>query len=188
MTIPVEKLSPLSVETLALYSVVQQAMVRFGPGCLGTNVISLTRSAADVLGVLWLWRHAQAAAAAQGKPRATSELKIAPLFEKIGDLERARQTLSAMLANPLYAKHLARQGNRQVVMVGYSDSTKDGGYLAACWGLQRAQSELHRVAAEHGIRLTFFHGRGGSLGRGGGPAARGHFVASRPNRWTAACG
>jgi phosphoenolpyruvate carboxylase len=171
--VPAESLSPLTADTLRLYRIVQQAMVRFGPNCLGANVISLTRSDADVLGVLWLWRHAQAAAAAQRQPRSATELKIAPLFEKIGDLERAGQTLQAMLANPLYATYLAGQGNRQVVMVGYSDSTKDGGYLAACWGLQRAQSELHRVAAEHGVSLTFFHGRGGSLGRGGGPAARG---------------
>jgi len=73
----------------------------------------------------------------------------------------------------LYAAHLARQGSRQIVMVGYSDSTKDGGYLAACWGLYRAQSDLQRVANRYGVQLTFFHGRGGSLGRGGGPAARG---------------
>ncbi|HEX4146679.1 MAG TPA: phosphoenolpyruvate carboxylase [Pirellulales bacterium] len=168
-----ERLSPLTVDTLRLYRVIQRAMVRFGASCLGANVISLTRSSSDVLGVLWLWRHAQASAEHTGKPRSKSELKIAPLFEKIGDLQRAGQTLESMLSNPLYAEYLAGQGNRQVVMVGYSDSTKDGGYLAACWGLQRAQSELHRVAAAHGVSLTFFHGRGGSLGRGGGPAARG---------------
>ncbi len=110
---------------------------------------------------------------AGGAAPAIADLRIVPLFEKIGDLERAPQTLHAMLENPLYAEYLARQGNRQVIMVGYSDSTKDGGYLAASWGLYRAQSELQKVADAHDVRLTFFHGRGGSLGRGGGPAARG---------------
>src|SRR5690606_22993163 len=73
---------------------------------------------------------------------------------------------------------LAKLGMRQTIMVGYSDSTKDGGYLAACWGLYRAQAELYGVAESAGVHLTFFHGRGGSLGRGGGPAARS--IASLP--------
>ncbi len=171
--IPLDGLSPLTRDTLALYELWHRASVRFGSDCLGCNVISLTQSVVDVLGVLWLWRWAKVQAARQGQTAPVDDLRIVPLFEKIGDLQRAPQTLAAMLEHPLYAEYLARQGNRQVIMVGYSDSTKDGGYLAACWGLQRAQSELHRVAAEHGVSLTFFHGRGGSLGRGGGPAARG---------------
>ena len=100
-------------------------------------------------------------------------LRIIPLFEKIGDLRSAPETMSAILDQPIYAEHLRAQENRQIVMVGYSDSTKDGGYLAACWGLDHAQDSLHQIAAARGVRLTFFHGRGGSLGRGGGPAARG---------------
>ena len=175
--IPLESLAPLTRDTLALYELWHRASARFGSDCLGCNVISLTQSVDDVLGVLWLWRWAKTAA----KKKATAasplpeveDLRIVPLFEKIGDLERAPQTLQAMLTHPLYAQYLARQGGRQVIMVGYSDSTKDGGYLAAGWGLYRAQSELQRVADAHGVRLTFFHGRGGSLGRGGGPAARG---------------
>jgi phosphoenolpyruvate carboxylase len=91
-----------------------------------------------------------------------------PLFEQIDDLRDAPETLGAILAHPSYREHLRRQGNRQVVMVGYSDSTKDGGYLAACWALYKAQSDLSRVAQDRGVRLIFFHGRGGSLGRGGG--------------------
>jgi len=166
-------LAPLTQDTLALYTLIQRTIVRFGPRTIGTNVISLTQSASDVLGVLWLWRWAQAAAVARGEQAAPCDLRIAPLFEKIGDLRRAGETMKAMLSNPVYAAHLAGQGNRQIVMVGYSDSTKDGGYLAACWGLYRAQSEIRNVAAEHGVQVTFFHGRGGSLGRGGGPAARG---------------
>ncbi len=172
-TAPLAGLSPLTEDTLELYRVLQRAMVRFGPDCLGTNVISLTQSASDVLSVLWHWRWAQADAVNRGEPAATSDLRIAPLFEKIDDLERAPRTLAALLESPVYAEHLARQRKRQAIMVGYSDSTKDGGYLAACWGLFLAQSALHRVASQHDTKITFFHGRGGSLGRGGGPAARG---------------
>ncbi|MCE9607996.1 MAG: phosphoenolpyruvate carboxylase [Planctomycetia bacterium] len=171
--ISIHRLSPLTIDTLELYRVLQRASVRFGPGCIGGNVISLTQSASDMLTVLWFWKWAQTEATKRGEPSASSDLRIVPLFEKIGDLKRAPQTLGAVLDVPLYAEYLAKQGNRQVVMVGYSDSTKDGGYLAACWGLFRAQADLQTTARERGISLTFFHGRGGSLGRGGGPAARG---------------
>lgn len=171
--VSLEKLQPLTQDTLRLYDVMQRAAVRFGPNCLGANVVSLTRTAADVLAPLWLWRWAQSRAERQGRPVAQQDLKIAPLFEKIGDLKRAADTLSTILDEPLYAEYLKRQGNRQIVMVGYSDSTKDGGYLSACWGLYQAQAALHQCAEKRGVDLTFFHGRGGSLGRGGGPAARG---------------
>src|SRR6185437_13379746 len=99
-------------------------------------------------------------------------LDIAPLFETIDDLKNAPATLRALLADPLYRAHLAARGDRQWVMLGYSDSGKDGGTLASRWGLQRAQVELLEVAGEHGIALAFFHGRGGSASRGGGRAAR----------------
>jgi phosphoenolpyruvate carboxylase len=94
-------------------------------------------------------------------------LDIAPLFETIDDLRNAPATLRALLADPLYRAHLAARGDRQWVMLGYSDSGKDGGTLASRWGLQRAQVELLEVARGHGITLAFFHGRGGSASRGG---------------------
>lgn len=177
--IPASKLSPLTVDTLELFRLLHEASVTFGPDCIGGHVISLTQCPSDVLNVLWLWRWAQSRAAAEAATEGTSskataaELRIVPLFEKIDDLRNSPDTLTAILKHPLYREHLARQNNRQIVMVGYSDSTKDGGYLAACWGLYEAQSKLNQVAADAGVRLTFFHGRGGSLGRGGGPAARG---------------
>jgi phosphoenolpyruvate carboxylase len=164
---------PLAADTAALFDVLHRAVVRFGPECLGCAIVSLTQSPADVLAVLWLWRQAQARAAARGEPVAVDDPAIVPLFEKIHDLACAHDTLAAILDEPAWREHLARRGDRQVVMVGYSDSTKDGGYLAACWGLQTAQERLHEVAADRGVHVTFFHGRGGSLGRGGGPAARG---------------
>lgn len=166
-------LRPLALDSLRLFRLLHAAHVRFGPRALGGAVVSLTRCPADVLSVLWLWRWAQARAAAAGEPVAESDIAIVPLFEKIHDLAHAHETLAAILDVPAYRDHVRRRGDRQVVMVGYSDSTKDGGYLSACCGLQNAQSMLHAAAAARGVALTFFHGRGGSLGRGGGPAARG---------------
>ena len=171
--VPRDSLPPLAADTLALFEVLHTASVRFGPECLGGAIVSLTQGPADVLCVLWLWRWAQGRAAAAGGPVADLDLAVVPLFEKIHDLAHAHETLAAMLAEPCYREHLSGRGDRQMVMVGYSDSTKDGGYLAACWGLQAAQERLHAAATAAGVRLTFFHGRGGSLGRGGGPAARG---------------
>jgi phosphoenolpyruvate carboxylase len=168
-----EQLQPLSLDTLRLFTLLHRASVQFGPDCLGGAIVSLTRSPADVLCVLWLWRWAQKQAADAGEPVAAHDIAIVPLFEKINDLQHAHETLATILDTPAYAAHLAGREKRQMVMVGYSDSTKDGGYLAACWGLQSAQSRLHAAAAARGVAVTFFHGRGGSLGRGGGPAARG---------------
>ncbi len=171
--VPRGDLPPLAADTLALFELLHTASVRFGPECLGGAIVSLTRCPADVLTVLWLWRWAQGRAAATGGLAAAHDIAVVPLFEKIDDLAHAHDTLDAMLAEPAYREHLSSRRNRQMVMVGYSDSTKDGGYLAACYGLQTAQERLHESAAAHGVSLTFFHGRGGSLGRGGGPAARG---------------
>lgn len=173
--IPFESLSAQAMETLNLFRLLFNAMQSFGTNCIGSHIISLTSAPSDVLSVLWLWRWAQSAGSPPGTDVASlqDQLAIAPLFEKIGDLQRGPATLEAILSQPLYAAHVAGQGGRQIVMVGYSDSTKDGGYVAACWGLYRAQSDLQRTADRFGVKLTFFHGRGGSLGRGGGPAARG---------------
>ena len=171
--VPENRLRPLALDSLRLFRVLHTAAVRFGPRCVGGAVVSLTRCPADVLSVLWLWRWAQGQAAGSGEPAADTDIAIVPLFEKIHDLAHAHETLAAILDEPVYRDHLRGRGDRQVVMVGYSDSTKDGGYLAACCGLQNAQNRLHAAATARGVALTFFHGRGGSLGRGGGPAARG---------------
>jgi phosphoenolpyruvate carboxylase len=171
--IPRDGLRPLAAETLDLFAVLHRAVAGFGPACLGGSIVSLTRCPADVLSVLWLWRWAQGRAGAAGGPVADHDIAIVPLFEKIHDLAHADETLATILDEPCYRDHLRQRSDRQLVMVGYSDSTKDGGYLAACVGLQSAQERLHAAAAARGVALTFFHGRGGSLGRGGGPAARG---------------
>jgi phosphoenolpyruvate carboxylase len=151
----------------------------FGMEALGGHIVSMTHQANDLFTVLWLWKWS---AHTDGGHRDDSQLHlpIIPLFETIDDLSHAADILEAAFQTPAYRDAVRNWGDRQTVMIGYSDSTKDGGYLAACWGLQRAQIELHDVAARHGIKLTFFHGRGGSLGRGGGPAARA--ILSLPSR------
>ncbi len=158
--------SPETAETLAVFRLIHQAAQAYGPEALGLYIISMARSPADVLAVLWLM------SGAGGLSAPPDFFQVAPLFETISTLREAPRILEQLLSLPLYRAHLSRQGNHQVVMVGYSDSIKDGGYLAAVWALYRAQAEMARVARAHGVTLTFFHGRGGALGRGGGPAAR----------------
>ncbi|MGH8519732.1 MAG: phosphoenolpyruvate carboxylase, partial [Panacagrimonas sp.] len=135
----------------------------YGADAIGLYIISMARSQADVLAVLALARHGGMA-----DRRGDVPLDIAPLFETVDDLCAGPDTLRALVADPVYRAHLSARGDRQVVMLGYSDSGKDGGTVASRWGLQRAQVELLEVAQSAGIRLSFFHGRGGSASRGGG--------------------
>ncbi|HEV2620483.1 MAG TPA: phosphoenolpyruvate carboxylase [Frateuria sp.] len=151
---------------------------RYDSDAIGLYVISMARSAADVLAVLALARYGglvapipSSRAVPGDETGSTVPLDIAPLFETIDDLVHAPATLRALLADPVYRTHLQSRGDRQWVMLGYSDSGKDGGTLASRWALQRAQVELLEVAGEAGIRLAFFHGRGGSASRGGGRMA-----------------
>jgi phosphoenolpyruvate carboxylase len=136
---------------------------RYGTAATGLYIISMARSAADVLAVLALARYG-GLLIDDGRQ---VPLDIAPLFETVDDLTHAPATLRALLADPVYRRHLAAREDRQWVMLGYSDSGKDGGTMAARWGLQAAQAQLLQVAQEAGIALSFFHGRGGSASRGG---------------------
>lgn len=145
----------------AVFATLADARRRYGTGATGPYIISMARSAADVLAVLALARHGGLV------EDGAVPLDIGPLFETVDDLKHAPASLCALLDDPVYRAHLARRGDNQMIMVGYSDSAKDGGILAARWALQRAQVELLEVAREAGIRLTFFHGRGGSACRGG---------------------
>ncbi len=158
-------------KTLDLFVVLRRIARRYGMATLGGHVVSMTRSASDLMNVLWLWKWSERVDGG-AEQDAQLLLPVIPLFETIDDLENAPAILKAALATPLYREHVAALGDKQIAMLGYSDSTKDGGYLAAGWSLQRSQIELFRLAKECGVALTFFHGRGGSLGRGGGPAAR----------------
>lgn len=126
------------------------------PGSLGAYVISMASQPSDILAVELL----QAAAGVQ------PPLRVVPLFETVADLRGAGGCLEALFQVPWYRQRI---GGRQEVMIGYSDSAKDGGRLAATWELYTAQERVVAVGAEHGVRMTLFHGRGGSVGRGGGP-------------------
>lgn len=175
--IAVDELSEASREVFDTFLLLVDEYQVWGSQPIGGYIISMTHSAADVLTVTWLWRTAWAQRQ-KGPPATPGKssvpyLLIMPLFETIDDLRNAAGILKELLSNSVYQDYLALAPERsQTVMVGYSDSTKDGGYLTACWELHQAQEELARVAEEEHVRLTVFHGRGGSLGRGGGPAAR----------------
>ena len=161
-------------ETVAVFATLADARRRYGDAAIGVYVISMAGSAADALAVLAL---ARAGGFVEGSGHVP--LDIAPLFETIDDLRAATQTFAAMLADPVYRAHLAARGNRQTIMLGYSDSAKDGGILAARWSLQRAQVELLEIAKAAGVDLVFFHGRGGSISRGGGKTSRAVMAAPR---------
>jgi len=146
----------------------------YGGDATGAYIISMARSAADVLGVLALARRAGFVDADGNVP-----LDIAPLFETVEDLRLAPQTLSALLADPAYRGHLRARSEQQMVMLGYSDSSKDGGIVASRWALQRVQVEVLDVARDAGIRIVFFHGRGGTVSRGGGKTTRAIIASPR---------
>lgn len=172
---PFDGLSQAVRDTLDLFRLLHQVVKSFGPQALGGHVISMASLPSDVLTVLWLWRLTtpdhETDHGNQEDPFAP--IPIIPLLETIKDLEQGPTILASLLEISEYRRYLSYQKDHQIVMLGYSDSTKNGGYLSACWSLYKAQQELQTVATAYGVELTFFHGRGGSLGRGGGPAARG---------------
>jgi len=152
-------------EVLATYRAVAAAQARFGHDACHRYVVSFTLAASDVTDVLSLARHA----AGDDGP---GSLDVVPLFESYDALRDAGRILRDLLADPAYRDHLATRGDRQEVMLGYSDSNKESGFLSAAWLLHQAQSELVAAARDHGVELTLFHGRGGAIGRGGGPTNR----------------
>jgi phosphoenolpyruvate carboxylase len=154
--------TPATARTWELFRLIGRAARLYGPQTLGPFIISMARAPSDVLIVLLL---AHWAGCADG-------LDIVPLFERVADLQVANQVLSDLFRTLAYREHLQRRGGEQMVMIGYSDSNKDGGYLAASWALYQAQETITATCDEHGIRLTLFHGRGGTVARGGGPANR----------------
>ena len=165
-------------EVLATFRAIATVQARFGEGASHRFVVSFTAAPRDVTDVLAL---ADAAAAPASAGEATSQeahahavpvLDVIPLFETSDALASAGPILDALLRDPAYREHVRRRGDRQEVMLGYSDSNKESGFLAAAWMLHGAQAALVAVARAHGIELTLFHGRGGAIGRGGGPANR----------------
>jgi phosphoenolpyruvate carboxylase len=138
------------------------------PDSVGSFILSNTESVSDILGLLLLARCAGLTTIRRTAVK-SSAIDIVPLFETIDDLRRSHNTLRSLLQNRTYRLHLKLRGDRQEIMIGYSDSSKDGGIVSSAFELYEAQIRLDDVASEFGIRLTFFHGRGGSISRGGGP-------------------
>lgn len=160
----VEPAEPRGAEddTLAVFRSIATARSRFGADAIGPYIISMAQGLDDVLQVLWLARKGGLGTEQGGVP-----LDVAPLIETVDDLTNAGRTFRAMVNDPHYRRHLAARGNRQVIMLGYSDSSKISGIVASRWALYQAQRELVSIADEAGVELTLFHGRGGTVGRGG---------------------
>jgi phosphoenolpyruvate carboxylase len=158
---------------LEVFRTVRALRGNLGESAFGPYIISMSRTAADALAVLALARVAECVDGGQ------VPLDVAPLFETVDDLRAAPAVMRALFADPVYRQHLQARSGRQVVMLGYSDSAKDGGIFASRWSLQRAQVELLALAREAGVSIVFFHGRGGSVSRGGGKSERAIIAAPR---------
>lgn len=162
------QLSDLARGELAVLAAAAHAVELYGSAAVPNYIISMCQSVSDVLEVAILLKETGLLDASGSQPYCP--VGISPLFETIDDLHNGAAILHAMLELPLYRTLVAARGNWQEVMLGYSDSNKDGGYLAANWAVYRAELALVDVARKTGIRLRLFHGRGGTVGRGGGPS------------------
>jgi len=160
-------LTPETRETLEVFEVMARMRAEIGPGCFGQYVISMTHAASHVMEVMFLARLAGLA----GKDRSGwfCDIQISPLFETIDDLSHIDGVMSTLFDNPTYSDLLKASGNQQEVMLGYSDSCKDGGILSSGWNLYEAQKKVIALADDRHVACRLFHGRGGTVGRGGGP-------------------
>jgi phosphoenolpyruvate carboxylase len=156
---------PFSDETKVIiktWQMIAEAHAKYSPRSIDTYIGSMTQYPSDVLAMLLFASEVGVA----------DDLDLVPLFETVDDLKHAPETMRVLFQNEAYKKHLQARGQRQQIMIGYSDSNKDGGYIASNWNLYVAQQVLAEICAEHGVILELFHGRGGSIGRGGGPTNR----------------
>lgn len=160
-------LSSSAQETLRLFQLISHARRNLGAACFGKYVISMTHSASHVMEVMLLASQAGLAGRLAGKWYC--HIGVSPLFETIDDLQRVEAVLTQLYQMPVYRHLLDAEGHGQEVMLGYSDSCKDGGILASAWSLYDAQKRIVAVSEAAGIPCRLFHGRGGTLGRGGGP-------------------
>ena len=159
---------------LEVFTAIASCRARFGHRAVGPYIVSMAEGADDVLTVLTLARWSGLAGTGRQVP-----LDVAPLFETVADLERAPSVLEDLLEDGYYRAHLGARDMHQVVMIGYSDSNKDAGIAASRWALQQAQAALVTVTERSGVDLTFFHGRGGTVSRGGGRIASAILSAPR---------
>ena len=160
-------LGPDTQEVVRTFQAIAFIQESLNPRAIDTYIISMTHGVSDVLAVLLFFR--ETGLYAMGK---SSHLNIVPLFETRDDLKRSSGIFERLLKNESYRAHLKLRGDLQEIMLGYSDSNKESGFLSANWALYRAQSDLTRLAESHQIGLRLFHGRGGSIGRGGGPTGQ----------------
>jgi phosphoenolpyruvate carboxylase len=165
--IKLSSLSEPTQETLAVLEIMAQMQQEISPDCFGSYVISMTHQASHVMEVMVLAHRAGLV----GKQDDSwfRRIGVSPLFETIEDLAHIKPVMSALLDNPTYKALLKASDNLQEVMLGYSDSCKDGGIVAAAWNLYQAQKKVTSLTSSRGVGCRLFHGRGGTIGRGGGP-------------------
>ena len=161
----VHHFSPSTEETIAVFDAIRTIQEEIGKEACDTYIISFAQSAADLLEIQLLARETGLLSISEG----WSRLQIVPLFESIHDLNECGNIMANLLDDPIYRCNVKAWGDHQEVMIGYSDSNKDGGFFTSCWELYKAQRRLAAVCSERGVTLRLFHGRGGAIGRGGGP-------------------
>lgn len=174
------ELPPAAADVLAVFDAIRSAQQIFGEPAASTYIVSMAKGVDDVLAAAVLAREAGLVAPAPPEASAARRctVDIVPLFETITELRCAGELLDMMLRDPSYRQLVRARGDLQEVMLGYSDSNKDAGIATSHWDIHKAQRQLRDTAAAHRVRLRLFHGRGGSVGRGGGPA--GEAVAASP--------
>lgn len=157
-----------TADTVEVFRCMAECQDKYGTEALDTYIVSMTQETSDLLCILLFAK--EAGFFAEAHPN--RNISVVPLFETIGDLRRSAQILEKLLSNPVYSKYLSRRGKIQEIMIGYSDSGKDGGIVTSNWELYKVQKQLVEIADKYKVRLRLFHGRGGTIGRGGGPTHR----------------